>query len=189
MLVRLILFWQLFVVFSCNKLKRKDKLFLAYPTAISVNPNGARKWRLTWGCKTTLVHDVSMTIFAFFDVLIFTSVSAKVLTATYKRGAVPNFSSSKNVVILAYSWQNNTYSSLNATVEGRVCKKKIHNGYVVQIKNSVTRVTVRHNSASLVMPKSYPRDGIFNQHLTTIKDSYFPPVYQWNKITQVGFFL
>ena len=24
----------------------------------------------------------------------------------------------------------------------------------------------------IVMPNSYPRDGIFNQHLTTIKDSY-----------------
>ena len=29
----------------------------------------------------------------------------------------------------------------------------------------------RH-SGSLMMPNSYPRDGIFNQHLTTIKDSY-----------------
>ena len=33
-------------------------------------------------------------------------------------------------------------------------------------------ITVRHHSARLVMPNSYPRDGIFNQHLTTIKDSY-----------------
>ena len=33
-------------------------------------------------------------------------------------------------------------------------------------------VTVRHHSASLVMPNSYPPDGIFNPHLTTIKDSY-----------------
>ena len=33
-------------------------------------------------------------------------------------------------------------------------------------------ITVRHHSASLVMPNSYPRDGIFNPHLTTIKDSY-----------------
>ena len=33
-------------------------------------------------------------------------------------------------------------------------------------------VTVRHHSGSLMMPNSYPRDGIFNQHLTTIKDSY-----------------
>ena len=32
-------------------------------------------------------------------------------------------------------------------------------------------ITVRHHSASLVMPNIYPRDGIFNQHLTTIKDS------------------
>ena len=51
-------------------------------------------------------------------------------------------------------------------------RKRIHNGSSVQIENSVTRVTVRHRSASLVMPNSYPRDGIFNQHLTTIKDSY-----------------
>ena len=44
-------------------------------------------------------------------------------------------------------------------------KKRIHNGSMVQIENCVTRVTVRHHSA-------YPRDGIFNQHLTAIKDSY-----------------
>ena len=33
-------------------------------------------------------------------------------------------------------------------------------------------ITVRHHSASLVMPNSYPRDGIFNPKLTTITDSY-----------------
>ena len=33
-------------------------------------------------------------------------------------------------------------------------------------------ITVRHHSASLVMQNSYPCDGIFNQHLTIIKDSY-----------------
>ena len=51
-------------------------------------------------------------------------------------------------------------------------RKRIHNGSSVQIENSVTRATVRHHSASVVMPNSYPCDGIFNQHLTTIKDSY-----------------
>ena len=51
-------------------------------------------------------------------------------------------------------------------------RKRIHNGSSVQIENSVTRVTVRHHSASLVMPNSYPRDRIFDQHLTTITDSY-----------------
>ena len=40
---------------------------------------------------------------------------------------------------------------------------------VVRCKlNSVTRVTVRHHTTSLVMPKSYPRDGTFNPHPTTI---------------------
>ena len=53
-------------------------------------------------------------------------------------------------------------------------RKRIYNGSSVQIENSVTRVTVRHHSASLVMPNSYPSDGILNQHLTTIEDSYNP---------------
>ena len=51
-------------------------------------------------------------------------------------------------------------------------EKRFHNDSEVQIENSITRVTARHHSASLVMPNSYPRDGTFNQHLTTIKDSY-----------------
>ena len=33
-------------------------------------------------------------------------------------------------------------------------------------------ITVRHHSASLVMPNNYPRDGIFNPLFTNIKDSY-----------------
>ena len=33
-------------------------------------------------------------------------------------------------------------------------------------------ITVRHHSASLLLPNSYPQDGIFNLHLTAIKDSY-----------------
>ena len=33
-------------------------------------------------------------------------------------------------------------------------------------------ITVRHHSASLVMPDSYSRDGILNPHLTAIKGSY-----------------
>ena len=33
-------------------------------------------------------------------------------------------------------------------------------------------ITVWHHSTSLVMPNNFPRDGIFNPHLTTIEDSY-----------------
>ena len=51
-------------------------------------------------------------------------------------------------------------------------RKRIHNGSSVQIENRVTQVTNRHHSASFAMPNSYPRNGIFNPHLTTIKDSY-----------------
>ena len=40
--------------------------------------------------------------------------------------------------------------------------KRIHNGCLVQIENSVTPDTYN----------SYPGDGIFNPYLTTIKDSY-----------------
>ena len=54
----------------------------------------------------------------------------------------------------------------------KYARKRIHNGSSVQIENSVTRVTVRHHEARWVMPNSYSRDGIFNRHLTTIKDAY-----------------
>ena len=33
-------------------------------------------------------------------------------------------------------------------------------------------ITVRHHSANILMPNSYPHDWTFNAHLTTIKDSY-----------------
>ena len=36
-------------------------------------------------------------------------------------------------------------------------------------------VTIRHHSASLVMPNSYPHNGIINQHLTTIAEIFFLP--------------
>ena len=32
-------------------------------------------------------------------------------------------------------------------------------------------ITVQHHSVSLVIPNSYPRDGILNPHLKTIKES------------------
>ena len=41
-----------------------------------------------------------------------------------------------------------------------------------ELKIQSLGITVRHHSASLWMPNSYPRDRIFNPHLTTIKDSY-----------------
>ena len=57
----------------------------------------------------------------------------------------------------------------------------------MQIENSATWVIVCHHSASLVMLNSYPRNGIFNQYLTTIKDSYSLRVYK--PPFQVGEFL
>ena len=40
-------------------------------------------------------------------------------------------------------------------------RKRIHNGSSVQIENSVTRVTVRHHSASLVMPNGISLTAAF----------------------------
>ena len=42
----------------------------------------------------------------------------------------------------------------------------------VLTENSVTRVTVRHHEARLMMPSSYPSDGIFSLHRRTIVDSF-----------------
>ena len=41
-----------------------------------------------------------------------------------------------------------------------------------ELKIPSLEITVRHHSASFVMPNSYPRNRIFNPHLTTMKDSY-----------------
>ena len=57
-------------------------------------------------------------------------------------------------------------------------RKSICYGCSVGMENSVMRDNVRHQLpsdgifASLVMPNSYPRDGIFNPNLKSIKDSY-----------------
>ena len=48
-------------------------------------------------------------------------------------------------------------------------QEKIHNGCSVRIENSATRETVRHHPASFVMQNSYPRDVMFNPHLTHMK--------------------
>ena len=47
-----------------------------------------------------------------------------------------------------------------------------------ELKIPSLRITVLHHSASLVMPNSYPREGIFNPHLKTIKDSYNKSAYE-----------
>ena len=41
-----------------------------------------------------------------------------------------------------------------------------------KLKISSLRITDWHHSESLIMPNSYPPYGIFNLHLTTIKDTY-----------------
>ena len=50
---------------------------------------------------------------------------------------------------------------------------RIYDDCEVLIENSVMRVNVRHHSASLLMPSSYPSDRIFNLHRRTIMDSFF----------------
>ena len=41
-----------------------------------------------------------------------------------------------------------------------------------ELKIPSLEISVWHHLASLVMPNSYPHNGSFNPHLTTIKDSY-----------------
>ena len=50
-------------------------------------------------------------------------------------------------------------------------------------KESVMVVRCEASDASFVTPNSYPRDGIFNPHPTTIIDSSEPPIicYKYNK--------
>ena len=54
-----------------------------------------------------------------------------------------------------------------------VCKKKYLSWvYGVDRKNLSLEITVRHHSASLVMPISDPRNRFFYPHHTHMKDTY-----------------
>ena len=52
--------------------------------------------------------------------------------------------------------------------------RRIHNVLCCELKIPPLGITVRHHSTSLVMSNSYPRDEMFNLHLTIITDSYNP---------------
>ena len=107
------------------------------------------------GCKTALVHDVSMTILSSFV----RQFSPNVSKSTYKRGAEPNISWSKTC----------SYFSVKL-IKQHIFKPKCNRrNKSMQEKESIM--------ASLVMPNSYPRDGIFNPNLTTIKYSYIQNLF------------
>ena len=57
-------------------------------------------------------------------------------------------------------------------------RKIIHNGCSVRIENSVNQDNYYASLGNLAMPNSYPRDRIFNPHLTAIKDSYYKDTYE-----------
>ena len=59
-------------------------------------------------------------------------------------------------------------------VNQKVCKKKyLSRVYGVDRKNLSLGITVRHHSASLVMPISDPRDRFFYPHHTPMKDTHY----------------
>ena len=53
----------------------------------------------------------------------------------------------------------------------KYARKSIFHGCMVWIENGIT---VRHHSASPVMPISDPRDRFFYPHHTSMKDTYMP---------------
>ena len=54
----------------------------------------------------------------------------------------------------------------------RYARKSIYHGCMVWIEKLSLEITVRHHSASLVMPISDPRDRFFYPHHTPMKDTY-----------------
>ena len=116
-----------------------DRSFLAYPTGISMNPTWARKCRLTRASARRLSFMMSGRGLWRFDACFYvmlTSFSAKLfIISILDRNRTKHFL---------------TYSNLNAVVEGRVCKKNVHNGCLVRIENPVTQDSC---SASLGKPR------------------------------------
>ena len=90
---------------NCIGIKYETHLYRFSSTEVFLRTRPGFPW--TWpglgnvvlheGCKMTLVFDISMTILTSFSRQFLPSV----LTSANKKGAIPNFSWSKNVVILA----------------------------------------------------------------------------------------
>ena len=82
-------------------------------------------------------------------------------------GAKPNISCTKMYLFQHEINENNAYPSLNTIAKEEYARKRIYNGCLVRIENSVT---LDNCSVS----QGFPCDGIFNPHLTTVEDSYNP---------------
>ena len=120
----------------------------------------------------TLVHDIRMTILIAF-LTSWHHFSAKRFNANMlERRRTEQFLLKKcsyfGVKLIKQYLFN---PKCNCRRQGMLNKKAV---MVVrcELKIPSLRITVQHQSASLVMPNSYPCDGIFSPHLTTIKDSY-----------------
>ena len=125
------------------------KFFLAYPTRISMNPAGLGNFflhtRLGFlrtqlalgivflheGCKTTLVHDISITILTFWRLLWRIDVWERSRTELFLIKKC-SYSSVKLIK------QHISKSKCNCRRKS-MQEKRIHNGSSMQIENSVTR--------------------------------------------------
>ena len=126
-----------------------EQRFLAYLTGISVS------WRF----------------YVIFDVL--TSFSAELFDANIlERSWTEDFFIEKRSYLGVKFIKQYIFKS-KCTCR-RKCMQEKESVMVVRWELEIPSlgITVRHHSASLVMPSSYPRDGIFIPHLTIIKDSY-----------------
>ena len=92
------------------------------------------------------------------------------MPTTYKRGAEPKVSWSKTCSYFSVQLIKQHIFKPNCWRKSRQEKESVMVVWF-ELKTPWLRITVRHHSASLVMPNSYPREGSFNPNLTTIKDS------------------
>ena len=119
----------------------------------------------------TPVHDISMTILTFWRH--FTSVFRQ----TFRRqriGEEPYRTSldRKNSYFSVKSVKQHIFSPKCNCRKKSMQENKSVMVVRFELKIPSLGITVRHHSASLVMPNSYPRDEIFSPNLTTMKDSY-----------------
>ena len=154
----------------CTICKQRN-VILPYTTRISVNPTGPRKCRLTWGDVRRLACMMSRWRF-WCHFLRLDIMLMSFLPNVSKRSLTEHFLIEKSSYFgVKLIKQYIVKPKCNCRRKSMQEKESVMVVWC-ELKIPSLGITVRHHSASLVMPKSYPRDGVFNPHLTTNKDSY-----------------
>ena len=130
-------------------------------------------------CRTTLVHDVNMMILTSWHHFHVGSIRRQRIRGKPNWKFLDRNCSYFSVKLI----QQHIFKSRCSCQKKSMQEKESIMVVRCKLKILSLGITVQHHSPNLVMPNSYLCDGIFNQHLTAIKDYYILQQLKGNQLS------